>query len=68
MTNVVMNTKAQSVPVAFIVLSIYMVSMVGAGYAIAANETVRMILTGHYYHYRHSNIINKKSKWVFLGA
>jgi len=48
MTNVIMDTKAQNTLVAHIVLSLYMVSMVGVGYAIAANDTVRMILTGHF--------------------
>ena len=43
MTNVIMDTKAQNTVVAHIVLSVYMISMVGVGYAIAANETVRMI-------------------------
>ena len=48
LTNVIINTKAQSDLVAHFVLIVYMVSMVSVGYAIAANETVRIMLTGHY--------------------
>ena len=43
MTNVVIDTKAQSTMVAHVILAVYMGSMVAVGYAIAANETVRMI-------------------------
>ena len=58
LTNVLINTKAQADLIAHFVLIIYMISMVSVGYAIAANETVRIMLTGHYN--VKSVLVNKK--------
>ena len=48
MTNVIIgDTRGQSWVVAHVIMNVYMGSMVATGYAIASNESVRSVLSGH---------------------